>query len=627
MQSKLKNSGNLKHLLLLLFVGLHLMVSAQISQKGTPIPIDQSDFNVKIMQLDVDFNREFISGSKSVLPLNAGYTVPVHINTSNAGEWFFAEDEEYNIWLYSIKTSQFAGIVLYFDQFDLPEGARFFVYTAEQEQLIGAFTNNSKGQAPHFSTQPLFAQEFLLQLELPAGNDAFGFEIEEIGLVIPGQQLKSGFGASGSCNVNVNCSEGQAWQQQKNGISRLLVKQGSSLFWCSGSLVNNTRNDGTPYLLTAKHCGPTASEADFNQWIFYFNYEASNCDNPLIEPQLNTITGAQLRAKSPGSPNNFSDFMLLELNQEIPSTYTPYFNGWSRQNSISTNGVGMHHPSGDIKKVSTYKSMPLSSGFGTGMLGPEQLYWQVFWSATANGHGVTEGGSSGGPLFDSRGLIVGALTGGAASCADPNAPDFYGKFSYSWESNGQSQDQQLKPWLDPDNSGLLFINGFGSDTNLVFAGFDADAQLLLLNESVNFDQLSTGVINTYDWFFEGGEPSRSTEMNPPAIRYPAFGSFDVRLIITGNNSADTLIKEDFIQVKPMLFPNPSKGTFTINFGREIPEDLEISVFDLTGRDVDFYGQHLGHTVSISLKYANHGVFLVRVKDAHSTRTMKLFLIQ
>ncbi len=88
-----------------------------------------------------------------------------------------------------------------------------------------------------------------------------------------------------------------------------------------------------------------------------------------------------------------------------------------------------------------------------------------------------------------------------------------------------------------------------------------------------------------------------------------------------------MLKEDLIQVKPILFPNPSKGTFTLNFGREIPEDLEISVFDLTGREVDFYGQHFGHTVSISLKYANHGVFLVRVKDAHSTRTMKLFLIQ
>lgn len=627
MHSKYKNSGGLKYLLLLLFAGLQFFAVSQISQKGTPTIVDLSSFGAKPLQLEVNFNREYISDSKTVLPLTAGYTLSVNINTSNAGEWFFAEAENYHIWLHSIKTSQVAGIALYFDQFDLPEGARFYVYTPEQKQIIGAFTNNSKGQAPYFSTQPVFAQELFLQLELPAGNDTFGFEIDEIGLVIPNQNLKSGFGASGSCNINVNCSEGLAWQQQKNGISRLLVKQGSSLFWCSGSLVNNARNDGTPYLITAKHCGPTASEADFNQWIFYFNYEAANCDNPLIEPQLNTITGAQLRAKSPGSPSSFSDFMLLELNQEIPSTFTPYFNGWSRENSITTDGVGMHHPSGDIKKISTYKSMPLSSGFGTGILGPDQLYWQVFWSATANGHGVTEGGSSGSPLFDSRGLIVGALTGGAASCADPNAPDFYGKFSYSWEFNGQSQDQQLKPWLDPDNTGLTHLNGFGSDTNLVFAGFNADAQLLLLNESVNFEQLSAGIINTYDWFFEGGEPSRSTDMKPPPIRYPAFGSFDVRLIITGNNSADTLLKEDFIQVKPILFPNPSKGTFTLNFGREIPEDLEISVFDLTGREVDFYGQHFGHTVSISLKYANHGVFLVRVKDARSTRTLKLFLIQ
>jgi hypothetical protein len=627
MHKKYPFDGATKYFLLLLYAVLPLFAATQIEQKGTPIAVDPSTFRAQPFYMEVDFNRDFISNSKSTLPLIAGYTVPVNINTSNAGEWFLTENEEYQIWIHSIKASQLVGIAFYFDHFDLPEGARFYVYSQEQKQVIGAFTNNSKGVSPNFSTQPVFAEELLLQLELPIRNDAFGFDIGEIGLVIPNNDFKSGFGASGSCNVNVNCSEGQAWQQQKNGISRLLVKQGSSLFWCSGSLVNNTRNDGTPYLLTAKHCGPTASEADFNQWIFYFNYEAANCENPLIEPQTNTLTGAQLRAKSPGSPSNFSDFMLLELNQEIPSLYTPYFNGWSRENTVGTNGVGMHHPSGDIKKISTYKSMPLSSGFGTGILGPEQLYWQVFWSATDNGHGVTEGGSSGSPLFDNQGRIVGALTGGAASCADPNAPDFYGKFSYSWESNGESIDQQLKPWLDPDNTGLMQLNGFGSDTNLVFAGFEADARLLLLNESVNFEQLSSGIINTYDWYFEGGEPSRSNEMNPPPIRYPAFGSFDVRLIIAGNNSADTLLKKDFIQVKPTLYPNPSKGTFTLNFGREIPEDLQISVFDLTGREVDFYGQNHGHTVSVSLKYANHGVFLVRVKDALNTRTMKLFLIQ
>ncbi|MDZ7845751.1 MAG: hypothetical protein U5L96_02660 [Owenweeksia sp.] len=55
------------------------------------------------------------------------------------------------------------------------------------------------------------------------------------------------------------------------------------------------------------------------------------------------------------------------------------------------------------------------------------------WAATANGHGVTEGGSSGCPLLDADGLIRGVLTGGLATCVANTDPDYYGKFSYSCE--------------------------------------------------------------------------------------------------------------------------------------------------------------------------------------------------
>jgi hypothetical protein len=86
------------------------------------------------------------------------------------------------------------------------------------------------------------------------------------------------------------------------------------------------------------------------------------------------------------------------------------------------------------------------------------------WAETENGWGVTEGGSSGSPIFDVYGRIIGTLTGGQASCTSTQAPDYYGKFSYHWDSNGIQDTQQLKPWLDPDNTGLTSMSGTVRDT-------------------------------------------------------------------------------------------------------------------------------------------------------------------
>ncbi|MEI6455262.1 MAG: T9SS type A sorting domain-containing protein, partial [bacterium] len=90
---------------------------------------------------------------------------------------------------------------------------------------------------------------------------------------------------------------------------------------------------------------------------------------------------------------------------------------------------------------------------------PSLAHWRVTWIATPNGHGVTEGGSSGSPVFDSGGHIVGTLTGGDSSCDSLNSPDYYGRFSYHWDKNGTDSTKILKYWLDPDNTNTMILNG------------------------------------------------------------------------------------------------------------------------------------------------------------------------
>ena len=135
-------------------------------------------------------------------------------------------------------------------------------------------------------------------------------------------------------------------------------------------------------------------------------------------------------------------------------------------------GVTIHHPAGDIKKISTYTT-PVESSQWSGTSG---THWQVYWSETETNWGVTEGGSSGAPLYDNTGKIIGALTGGQAACepdgsgsgTGPDQPDYYGKFSYSWDQNGNDPSQQLKYWLDPINAGITSLPGKNASLTAAF---------------------------------------------------------------------------------------------------------------------------------------------------------------
>jgi lysyl endopeptidase len=246
--------------------------------------------------------------------------------------------------------------------------------------------------------------------------------------------------------MNVNCPDGAAWVNERN--STVMLVSGSNGF-CTGALVNNTLNDGKPYVLTANHCYSTPTT-----WIFRFNWQASSCSAPASSPTFTSLSGAVLRARR--TP---SDFCLVEItggliNNTVPLSYSPYFAGWDHSGTIPTSTVCIHHPSGDIKKISFDDAAPgISQGMGS--TEPNST-WTMQWDRNT----TTEPGSSGSPLFDNNHRIIGQLWGGGASCTSLTANDYYGRFTNSWEPTGSNSTNQLKYWLDPNTSGFNFINGY-----------------------------------------------------------------------------------------------------------------------------------------------------------------------
>lgn len=398
-----------------------------------------------------------------------GRVISVDYSIKNSGTWTLLPNGD-KLWRLALSSAEAQALNLYFSKFQLPEGAQLYVYGKDKKQILGAYiSKNNPEIGAEFATEHVYGDQLTIEYYQPAASseaepfviNGLGYAYRDIKNPYEEQMQNKDFGDAGSCNININCTEGTNWQAEKRAVCRILVKQGSGQGWCTGALVNNAALNCKPYILSAFHCSQNSSTSDFNSYIFYFNFESSSCATPSSKPSSNTLVGSQLRFSSAdGGGATGSDGLLIELNANVPSNYNAYYAGWSNLNSAAASGVSIHHPAGDIKKISTFTTFAISSSY-QGQVA--NTHWRITWAATANGRGPTEGGSSGSPIFDGTSkLIVGTLTGGGSSCTNPTSPDYYGKVSYHWQTNGNIASRQLKPWLDPNNTGITTLQGASS---------------------------------------------------------------------------------------------------------------------------------------------------------------------
>jgi type IX secretion system substrate protein/PKD domain-containing protein/trypsin len=602
---------------LFLFVAF---LQAQISEGGIPFGFQNENLNKGIKSVQIhqpDFsNIDAADNDNHLKSVQIGLGIALEVD-------FKKEASITNIMggrLYQLRIEAKGAKALSFayDNFYLPEGLRFFIYSEDKQQVIGAFTHKNNRENGGFTTEAVKGEACILELFYPEGtNEDFVVQIEEVAYM-----FKSIDGTNGSdfCEVNVNCPEGDAWKSQRNGVAKIVLKSGAGSYLCSGSLVNNTALDNRPYFLTADHCGKEASLEDYSKWVFYFNYQSEGCPDPGTVPASNTISGAELISRAIVEESDGSDFKLLELMEVVPDSYGPYYNGWSRKNTAASSGVGIHHPQGDIKKISTFTSKLGSTPYASNNEDPNEKYWKVLWSETETNFGVTEGGSSGSPIFNQDGLIVGALTGGYASCTNTAGADYYGKFWYSWESNGATSDQQLQPWLDPDGLNYETLGGMGSESNVVIAQFQTDGDTIALGEAVNFTDMSIGGASSWDWYFEGGQPQISSEQNPQDIKYQNFGLFDVRLVVSNGINTDTLLRKNLITVKPLIGPIPCSGSLVVSLGDEIIDELGVNIYNLIGeKTLSNQYFNVQNSLTIDLSHFRSDLYFVEiVKEGYSS---------
>lgn len=426
------------------------------------IPINPEIINLPPLNLEQLAAEDAVNDLDKTLPYRYGVSRSIVIDMNAYGLWTDLPEVDGKIWRAAIQSQEALNISVNFGEFYLPEGSRLQLYNDNHSDISTTYTSAQNRSNKQLGSW--FIVGDIVWLEYFQPNYVTETPELEISGIIHGYRLgklnkllgeNKGINDSGDCNYDVNCPIGNDFDVKKDQLKKAvaLLNLGNG-YLCSASLINNSNNDKTPFLLTSNHC---LDYSDPAYWSIRFNWVSPNpvCATTEASGDIQTnftISGAEVKAN-----NSLSDFALVKLLNPIPASWDVVFAGWDRSENNPLFEVGIHHPNGDIMKICRDDSGATkkdANGTKTWLIGGGNHGTGDGWEI-----GTTESGSSGSPLFNENGRIIGQLYAGEAFCdgvINNKDYDLYGRFGISWDS-GVAPEKRLKEWLDPSNSGQLSI--------------------------------------------------------------------------------------------------------------------------------------------------------------------------
>ncbi|MBN2437434.1 MAG: hypothetical protein JXL20_02420, partial [Deltaproteobacteria bacterium] len=340
-------------------------------------------------------------------------------------------------------------------------------------------------------------EEATLEIELPPGigPDKVEISIPRVShffqppLAAQGENIihQTGIGAAASCEIDATCYYG-VWSPASNATARMIfVETDGHSYLCTGTLLNDTASSGTPYFLSAQHC--ISQQAVASTLQTYWFYRSASCNSGTLNPGSTTLTGGAALLYS--DLDTDTSFMRLINTPPAGATYI----GWdSNAPALGTAVADIHHPKGDLQKISfgtiqSYQDCTATDPSGTFTCSDATQTNAEYLDVTFT-IGITEGGSSGSGLFTASGgshYLIGQLRGGDTSCSNPNGSNSYGRFDMAYNT-------ALYQWLSVGSTSPLYFPHIATSAPW-------QTEIAIINTG---DQSVTGTLKAYS--NAGGQP-------------------------------------------------------------------------------------------------------------------------
>jgi V8-like Glu-specific endopeptidase len=327
-----------------------------------------------------------------------------------------ATDDGGYVFTVSVNSPDASAMRLQFRGFRLADNAALYLYT-EDGQVFGPYSGRGLHKDGEFWSHTLVGDHVIMQLRHtgPFSDE----DLRHTSFQLAGvAHLRPRF-LAGHCSSNTWCVENPecegthlAVNDARNAVAHMQWISGRWAYMCSGGLIADTDTGyERPLFLTAAHCISRAKDARTLENFFQYTAACgiTDCDDPAPE----TLEGQSLRTLGATilATNKNTDFTLFELD-EMPPAGSTYL-GWNSEPVAFTAGTRLyriHHPGGSPQAYSEHE-VDTTSQYCGGWPRGDRIY-------SRDVLGATEGGSSGSPLVNSAGQIVGQLTGACGTNLD-----------------------------------------------------------------------------------------------------------------------------------------------------------------------------------------------------------------
>ena len=516
------------------------VTNAQVSEKGLPESFllrQKKAVILPILALDsVHIGKLIEEDHKFLINNRYGVVKQCKIDIKEKGIKAEIQGKGF-IWQYKIESKNALSLGICFEKYHLPPGAKVFIYNSSKTQLRGAFTPDNNNKLNLLPVAEFPGNNMIIEYFEPL-SPAFSGDLV-LGSV---SQAYTNLLQIADDRIDINCKEGNDWQIEKHCVCLMTFHDQVNSYFCTGALINNVKDDETPYFLTANHC--VNSESIANTMVTYFNYENSTCgaDDATF---TQTLSGATFLSGS-----DYSDFSLLLLSEYPPDQYNPFYAGWDVSGNNPSSSACIHHPNGKPKSIATGNNTVASyhvktQWFSDNLVLISETMPDTHWKALFD-EGMPEAGSSGAPLFDQDKRIVGQLHGGINSFL------LFGKLSLSWDYF-TANNKQLANWLDPLNTRKTLNGIWKMPPN---ASFRSELREVCVNSPVLFTDKTTHKPTSWLWHIDPASyrftnQTDSTSQNPQ-ILFLNDGAYSVKLITSNKYGSDTLLQKQYIFARSNL---------------------------------------------------------------------------